>query len=94
MHEFRRLGLKVVVAGIHKTIDKDILVIDKAFGFDIAVEEAQCAINAAHVESDSIENGIGLVKLMGHYSGKFTIPELIVGFECYVVGIKDCFMTG
>lgn len=43
--------------------------IDKSFGFDTAVEEAQRAINAAHVESESAENGIGLVKLMGRYSG-------------------------
>ena len=38
--------------------------IDKSFGFDSAVEEAQRAINAAHVESESIENGIGVVKVM------------------------------
>ncbi|KAL6524044.1 hypothetical protein OROMI_031139 [Orobanche minor] len=43
-------GLKVAVAGIPKTIDNDILVIDKSFGFDTAVEEAQRAIKAAHVE--------------------------------------------
>lgn len=47
-----------------------IQVIDKSFGFDTAVEEAQRAINAAHVEAESIENGIGVVKLMGRYSGK------------------------
>jgi len=45
-------------------------VIDKSFGFDTAVEEAQRAINAAHVEAESAENGIGVVKLMGRYSGK------------------------
>lgn len=45
-------------------------VIDKSFGFDTAVEEAQRAISAAHIESESFENGIGLVKLMGRYSGK------------------------
>jgi len=45
-------------------------VIDKSFGFDTAVEEAQRAINAAHVEAESVENGIGLVKLMGRDSGK------------------------
>jgi 6-phosphofructokinase 1 len=33
------------------------------------VEEAQRAINAAHVEAESIQNGVGLVKLMGRYSG-------------------------
>ena len=48
-------------------------VIDKSFGFDTAVEEAQRAISAAHVEAGSIENGIGVVKLMGRYSGEFTV---------------------
>ncbi|KAJ4708569.1 ATP-dependent 6-phosphofructokinase [Melia azedarach] len=67
--EVRKRGLKVVVAGIPKTIDNDIPVIDKSFGFDTAVEEAQRAINAAHVEAESVENGIGVVKLMGRYSG-------------------------
>ncbi|VAH79370.1 unnamed protein product [Triticum turgidum subsp. durum] len=67
--EIRRRGLKVAVAGIPKTIDNDIAVIDKSFGFDTAVEEAQRAIDAAHVEASSAENGIGLVKLMGRYSG-------------------------
>jgi 6-phosphofructokinase 1 len=33
------------------------------------VEEAQRAIDSAHVEACSAENGIGLVKLMGRYSG-------------------------
>ncbi|ONK80726.1 uncharacterized protein A4U43_C01F21050 [Asparagus officinalis] len=41
----------------------------KSFGFDIAVEEAQRAINAAHVEASSVENDIGVVKLMGRHSG-------------------------
>ena len=55
--------------------DWDWQVIDKSFGFDTAVEEAQRAINAAHVEAESIHNGIGLVKLMGRYSGKTSILE-------------------
>ncbi|KAG6487152.1 hypothetical protein ZIOFF_055735 [Zingiber officinale] len=61
--------MKVAVPGIPKTIDNDIAVIDKPFGFDTAVEEAQRAINVAHVEAESVENGIGLVKLMSRYSG-------------------------
>ncbi|GKG54414.1 ATP-dependent 6-phosphofructokinase 4, chloroplastic, partial [Tanacetum coccineum] len=32
-------------------------VIDKSFGFDTAVEKAQRAINVAHVEVESVENG-------------------------------------
>ncbi|MCO5557572.1 hypothetical protein L7F22_011138 [Adiantum nelumboides] len=67
--EIRKRGLKVAVVGIPKTIDNDIAVIDRSFGFDTAVEEAQRAINAAHTEAESTQNGIGLVKLMGRYSG-------------------------
>lgn len=51
-------------------------VIDKSFGFDTAVEEAQRAINAAHVEAESAEHGVGVVKLMGRYSGKLTLYDL------------------
>jgi len=57
------------IAGIPKTIDNDIPVIDKCFGFETAVEEAQRAINSADVEANSVEYGVGLVKLMGRSSG-------------------------
>jgi 6-phosphofructokinase len=43
--------------------------IDKCFGFDTAVEEAQRALLAAKVEATSAYKGIGLVKLMGRQSG-------------------------
>lgn len=38
------------VIGVPKTIDNDILLMDKTFGFDTAVEEAQRAINSAYIE--------------------------------------------
>ncbi|CAI5500484.1 unnamed protein product [Closterium sp. Naga37s-1] len=71
--ETRRRGLKVAVAGIPKTIDNDIAIIDRSFGFDTAVEEAQRAIYAAHVEAESTRNGVGLVKLMGRYCGQIAM---------------------
>ncbi|KAJ7546453.1 hypothetical protein O6H91_08G041000 [Diphasiastrum complanatum] len=46
----RNRKLLIVIVGIPKTIDNDILLIDKTFGFDTAIEEAQRAINAAYVE--------------------------------------------
>lgn len=57
------------VIGVPKSIDNDILLIDKCFGFDTAVEEAQRALLAAKVEASSARRGIGLVKLMGRQSG-------------------------
>ncbi|WJX61896.1 ATP-dependent 6-phosphofructokinase 5, chloroplastic [Trifolium repens] len=61
--------LKVSVIGVPKTIDNDILLMDKTFGFDTAVEEAQRAINSAYIEAHSAYHGIGIVKLMGRSSG-------------------------
>ncbi|KIZ06381.1 hypothetical protein MNEG_1568 [Monoraphidium neglectum] len=61
--------VKCVVAGVPKSIDNDILLIDKCFGFDTAVEEAQRALLAAKVEAASGRRGLGIVKLMGRNSG-------------------------
>ena len=62
-------GLKIGVIGIPKTIDNDIYLIDRSFGFDTAVDIAVNVIRSAHNEATSAPNGIGLVKLMGRHSG-------------------------
>ncbi len=65
----RKRNLKISFVGIPKTIDNDILHIDKSFGFQTAFSEAVKAIAIAHNESRSTPNGIGLVKIMGRHSG-------------------------
>ncbi|KAL1825426.1 hypothetical protein ACET3Z_012204 [Daucus carota] len=94
--EIRRRGLKVAVAGIPKTIDNDIPVIDKSFGFDTAVEEAQRAINAAHVEAESMENGIGLVKLMGRHSGFIAMFATLASrdVDCCLIPESPFYLEG
>jgi 6-phosphofructokinase 1 len=62
-------GLKICVVGIPKTIDNDIFLVSRSFGFDTAVDIATLAIKAAHSEAEGYPNGIGLIKLMGRYSG-------------------------
>ena len=37
--EVKSRGLKIAVVGVPKTIDNDIPIIDKSFGFETAVEE-------------------------------------------------------
>lgn len=64
-----RQGLRISVIGIPKTIDNDISFLQKTFGFETAVAEAQRATMAANIEAESAVNGIGLVKLMGRDSG-------------------------
>ena len=62
-------GLKISVVGIPKTIDNDIHMVSRSFGFDTAVDVATQAIRGAHNEALGYPNGIGLIKLMGRYSG-------------------------
>jgi 6-phosphofructokinase 1 len=67
--EIRSRGAKISVIGIPKTIDNDINLLSRSFGFNTAVSMATQAIAAAHVESTGAPNGVGLVKLMGRHSG-------------------------
>jgi 6-phosphofructokinase 1 len=67
--EISRRGLKKSIIGIPKTIDNDIMYLDKSFGFETAFAEAVKVINSAHAESLGSVNGVGLVKLMGRDSG-------------------------
>ena len=67
--EIEKRGLKISVIGIPKTVDNDLLFIQRSFGFDTAVMKATEAVAAAHMEAHSHINGIGLIKLMGRESG-------------------------
>ena len=62
-------NLKISVVGVPKTIDNDIYLVSRSFGFDTAVDVATRAIMSAHNEAQGYPNGIGLLKLMGRYSG-------------------------
>jgi 6-phosphofructokinase 1 len=62
-------GLKIGVVGVPKTIDNDIYMVSRSFGFDTAVDVATRAIISASNEAEGYPNGIGLIKLMGRHSG-------------------------
>jgi 6-phosphofructokinase 1 len=67
--EIDRRRVKIGVVAIPKTIDNDIFLVDRSFGFDTAVEMATSAIRSAHTEAEGYPNGVGLVKLMGRNAG-------------------------
>ncbi len=67
--EIEKRGLKIAVVGIPKTIDNDIDLIDKSFGFETAFDVASPIIRDAHNEATGAFNGISIVKLMGRDSG-------------------------
>ena len=67
--EIEKRKLKICIAGIPKTIDNDIDLIQKSFGFETAFSIANDIIRNAHNEAIGAFNGIALVKLMGRDSG-------------------------
>ncbi len=67
--EIEKRKLKICIAGIPKTIDNDIDLIQKSFGFETAFSIANDIIRNSHNEAAGAYNGIALVKLMGRDSG-------------------------
>ena len=67
--EISRRNLKISISGIPKTIDNDINLIDKSFGFETAFTIAHDIIRSAHNEAVGAYNGIAVLKLMGRDSG-------------------------
>lgn len=67
--EIKKRNLKIAIVSIPKTIDNDLNLIEKSFGFDTAIEKTVEAIKSAHVEAKGAFNGMGLVKIMGRNSG-------------------------
>ncbi|MBN1472686.1 MAG: ATP-dependent 6-phosphofructokinase [Syntrophaceae bacterium] len=75
--EIAKRKLNISIIGIPKTIDNDLTLIQKTFGFDTAISEAVKAISCAHVESKGAPNGIGLVKIMGRQSGQIAAGTVL-----------------
>ena len=87
--EVDKRRLKIAVVGIPKTVDNDLSVIDKSFGFDTAVDKAVEVVAAAHMEASSAINGMGLVKLMGRESGFIAAHTALASHEVNFVLIPE-----
>ena len=107
VQEIQRRNLLISVIGIPKTIDNDIEWVERSFGVATAVEEATRALEAAHAEARGAYNGIGLVRLMGRYSGFITahatlanadvnfclVPEVPFGLEGFLAALEKRLLT-
>lgn len=87
--ECKTRGLKKSVIGIPKTIDNDIELLDKSFGFESAVSEATKIINCAHAEAKGAPNGIAIVRLMGRDSGFIAAYAALASSEANFVLIPE-----
>jgi len=87
--EISRRQVDVAVIGVPKTIDNDLLLNERTFGFDTAVSIASEAIRAAHVEAVGAPNGVGLVKLMGRHSGFIAASATLATREVNLVLVPE-----
>src|SRR5690554_1351896 len=69
VNEIKKHKQPISVIGVPKTIDNDLNLVDRTFGFETAVLSATGVITSAHNEANGAFNGLGLVKLMGRDSG-------------------------
>ena len=67
--EARKRDYKISIVGVPKSIDNDVLFVDRTFGFDSAVGAAAQVVKNGYVEASSCARGVGIVKLMGRDAG-------------------------
>ena len=91
--EVARRGRPISIVAIPKTIDNDIYLVEKTFGFETAFSIAVEAIRAAHVEAKGYVNGVGLVKLMGRYSGAIAVHAALAEPDVNLVLIPEAPFT-
>jgi 6-phosphofructokinase 1 len=84
-----RRGSKMAIVGVPKTIDNDLMFMDRSFGYQTAFAEAFRAVMAAHTEARGARNGVGLVRLMGRDSGFIACSAALATGEANVVLIPE-----
>ena len=87
--KIKERGLKIAVVGVPKTIDNDINMVSRSFGFDTAVASAAHVIRSAHTEAHGAPNGIGVVKLMGREAGFIAATAALAQPEANFVLIPE-----
>jgi 6-phosphofructokinase 1 len=87
--EIQSRGNRMAVIGVPKTIDNDIMFMDRSFGYQTAFAMAFHAVTSAHTEARGARNGLGLVKLMGRDSGFIACSAALATGEANFVLIPE-----
>ncbi|MBB5352389.1 6-phosphofructokinase 1 [Haloferula luteola] len=82
-------GNGISIIGVPKTIDNDLMFMDRSFGYQTAFAAACHAVTGAHAEARGARNGIGLVKLMGRDSGFIACSAALATGEVNFVLIPE-----
>jgi 6-phosphofructokinase 1 len=91
--EVQRRGGRIAIVGVPKTIDNDLMFMDRSFGYQTAFAVACHAVTSAHAEARGARNGVGLVKLMGRDSGFIACSAALASGEANTVLIPEVPFT-
>lgn len=83
--------LQIQIIGIPSSIDNDIPFVDRSFGFETAVAEAIPFIQAANVEAEAAEYGVGIVRLMGRETGILAVAASLASRDVNVCVVPEIY---
>ena len=87
--EAARRGAPISIVGVPKSIDNDVPLVDKTFGYETAFSIAVESIRAAHTEAAAYRNGVGLVRLMGRHSGFIAASAAVAAADADFVLVPE-----
>ncbi len=91
--EIQRRGAQIAVVGVPKSIDNDVPLVDKTFGYETAFSIAVGSIRAAHTEAIAYRNGVGLVRVMGRNSGFIAASAAVASADADFVLVPEVPLT-
>lgn len=74
---------------IPTSIDNNIPFIDKTFGFDTATQESIAFIDAANVEAEAAEFGVGIIRMPGRHCGMFPVNSTLASRDVNICLIPE-----
>ena len=87
--EVARREAPISIVGVPKSIDNDVPLVDKTFGYETAFSIAVESIRAAHTEASAYRSGVGLVRLMGRHSGFIAASAAVAAADTDFVIIPE-----
>lgn len=85
----RAKNIRVSLCTIPVTIDNDLPLVDRSFGFATAVEESMKFVDSAVVESGAAENGVGIIRLQGRHCGFFAVQATLASRDVNICLIPE-----
>ena len=85
----RRDRARISVVGIPTSIDNNIPFIDRTFGFATALKESIAFIDAANVEAEAAEFGIGIVRMPGRRCGFFPVNSSLASRDVNICLVPE-----